>query len=359
MTSHKRLFIPGPVEVDEDILLQQTRPLVGHRSGEFTALYESVIGKLEKFLDTKQHVLVMTASGTIFMDITGRNLVEKKVLACECGAFSERMGKAIENCGKEVEHFNIDWGKAFKPEMIAEKLAAGGHDAVTVVQNETSTGVRNPVYKIGEMLKKDFPDVTYIIDSVSAMAGDLTLPDKIGSDLIFASVQKCFGLPPGLAVGVVSEKALEKAKTIPGRGFYTDLVGILAYFAKNHQTPSTPNISLLYALDYQLSKLLEETAQKIHDRHEAMAKYTREWVKKRGFEMFPEASYESVTVSTIKNTLGKNIADLNKELGKRNMQLSNGYGKLKEQTFRIGHMGNLSLANVKELLWHIDDIWEF
>ncbi|MFX0091663.1 MAG: pyridoxal-phosphate-dependent aminotransferase family protein [Candidatus Hodarchaeota archaeon] len=357
MSSHKRLYIPGPVEVGEDILLQQAKHLVGHRSNEFTQLYTSVIGKLVKFFETKQHVLVMTASGTIFMDMSGRNLVKNKVLACECGAFSERMGKALAGCGKEVDHFKIDWGKAFKPEMIAEKLSSNEYDAVTVVHNETSTGVRNPIYKIGEMLKKGFPDVSYIIDSVSAMAGDLTLPDKIKSDLIFASVQKCFGLPPGLAVGVLSEKALEKAKTIPNRGFYTDLVGILDYYAKKQQTPSTPNISLLYALDYQLSNFLEETAQKIHDRHLEMAKYTREWAKKKGFELFAEPGYESVTVTTVKNTLGKNVGELNKELAKRNMQLANGYGKLKDQTFRIGHMGNLHLGDIKELLWHIDEIW--
>ncbi len=354
----KRLFIPGPTEVFPDVLMQQAKPLIGHRPKEFTELYTGIVEKLQKFHETKQWVTVPTSSGTLFMDITARCLVKKKALAGVNGAFSQRFAETISACGKEVDTIDVEWGKAIKPEMVREQLSSGDYDTVLVCHNETSTGVRNPIYKIGEMLHKEFPDIVYVIDSVSAMGGDLVEPEKIHSDLIFASTQKAYALPPGLAIGFASEKALKRCEEVPNRGRYTDLLGLYNYYQKKQQTPSTPNVSLLYALSYQLDKMLKETAKGRYERHAEMATWTQGWANKH-FEMFPEKGYESLTVSTIKNTLGKSISDLNKELAKRHFMISNGYGKpLKEKTFRIGHMGDWTLPDVKEVCNHIEEIWE-
>ena len=154
-----------------------------------------------------------------------------------------------------------------------------------------------------------------------------------------------------------SDAAIERAETVPGRGHYTDLIAIHKYWLKKQQNPTTPNISLMYALTYQLDNMLAEGSQARYERHKSMAEYTRNWARNK-MQMFPEPGYESITVSTIANTLNKNIGDLNKELGKRNYQIANGYGDLKEKTFRIGHMGEWTLPEIKSLLWHIDDIWE-
>jgi len=182
------------------------------------------------------------------------------------------------------------------------------------------------------------------------------LPSEIGCDVIFASTQKCFALPPGLAVGIVSDRALERANEVPNRGLYTNLVGIFDYYERKHQTPFTPNISLLYALDKRMDLLLEETPEGVYRRHKAMAEYTQKWGKEH-FALFAEPGYESVTVTCVKNTLGKNVKELNEKLAKRHFMISNGYGKLAEQTFRIGHMGEWDLDGIKEALWHIDEIW--
>ncbi len=353
---HKRLFIPGPTEVDPEVLLQQAKMLIGHRPKEFTELYTGIIDKLQQFHNTKQWATAITASGTIFMDITGRCLVKKKALCCVNGAFSLRFAEAVQGCGKEIDTIDLEWGKAVKPEMIREKLKSGDYDTLTVCHNETSTGVRNPIYEIGEMMHKEFPDIVYVIDSVSAMGGDKVVPEEIHSDLIFASTQKCFALPPGLALGFLSEKALERAKEVPNRGQYTDIREIYEYWLKKQQTPSTPNISLLYALDFQLDRMLKETAEVRYKRHLEMAKWTQDWANKH-FEMFPEKGYESVTVSTIANTLGKSVSDLDKELSKRRISISNGYGNLKEKTFRIGHMGEWTVNDIKEVCAHIEEIW--
>ncbi|MBD3190926.1 MAG: aminotransferase class V-fold PLP-dependent enzyme [Candidatus Heimdallarchaeota archaeon] len=354
---HKRLFIPGPTEVLPDVLLQQGKPMIGHRPQEFTELYTGIISKLQKFHETEQWATVITASGTLFMDITARSIVKEKALCCINGAFSQRITDTLIDSGKAVDKLEVEWGKAIKPDMIREQLSKGDYDTLTVCHNETSTGVRNPIYEIGKMLEKEFPDVMYVIDSVSAMGGDKVEPDKIHSDLIFASTQKAYALPPGLAIGFVSDEALKRAEEVPNSGRYTSLKVIHDYWLKKNQTPSTPNVSLLYALDYQLDRMLEETQEGRYQRHVAMAEWTQKWAKKH-FEMFPEPGYESVTVSTIKNTLGKSVADLNKELAKRYFMISNGYGSaLKEKTFRIGHMGDWTLPNVQEVCWHIEDIW--
>lgn len=356
---HKKLFIPGPTEVSAEILREQDRFLIGHRSEEFTELYTRIIEKLNKFfqLPDGYRATVTTSSGTLWFDIVGRNVAIEKVLACANGAFSERFGKTIQACGKEVDFIEVEWGKAVKPDMIAEKLDSGEYDTLTICHNETSTGVRNPIYKIGKMLRRDYPDVMLTIDSISGMAGDKILPSEIGCDVIFASTQKCFAIPPGLAVGIVSDRALERAKEAPNRGRYTDLVGTFDYYERKHQTPSTPNVSLMYALDKRMDLLLDETHERVYQRHKAMAEYTQEWAQKH-FALFAEPGYESVTVTCVKNTLGKSVKELNEKLAERHFMISNGYGKLAEKTFRIGHMGEWDLTGIKEVLWHINDVWE-
>ena len=355
---HKKLLIPGPTEVSLEILREQTHPLIGHRSKEFSQLHAGIIEKLAKFFELSSDCkpAVTTASGALWFDIVGRNIVKEKALVCVNGAFSERFGKAILACGKNADFLEVEWGKVVKPDMIAEKLETGEYDTLTVCHNESSTGARSPIREIGKIVRRDYPNVMLAIDSVSAMAGDKTLPSEIGCDVIFASTQKCFALPPGLAVALVSERAVERAKQVPSRGAYTDLVEIFE-FEKKHQTPSTPNIPLFYALNRRMDLLLEETYDKVYQRHKDMAEYTQRWAKKH-FELFPEQGYESITVSCIKNTLGKSVNELNEKLGEKGFTIGNGYGKLKEETFRIGHMGEWDLSGIKQAIAAINEIWE-
>jgi aspartate aminotransferase-like enzyme len=354
---HKKLLIPGPTEVSQEILREQTRPLIGHRDKEFSQLYAGITEKLTRFFELPADCkpTVTTASGALWFDIVGRSIVQNKALVCVNGAFSERFGNAIRACGKNADYIEVEWGKVVKPDAIAEKLETGEYDTVTVCHNESSTGARSPIREIGKLIRRDYPNVMFAIDSVSSMAGDKTLPAEIGCDVIFASTQKCFALPPGLAVALVSDRAVERAQQVPNRGAYTDLVEIFE-FEKKHQTPSTPNIPLFYALDKRMDLLLEETYDKVYQRHKDMAAYTQQWAKKH-FEMFPEEGYESITVSCIKNTLGKSVKQLNEKLAEKGYTIGNGYGKLKDATFRIGHMGEWNTAEIKHVLALIDEIW--
>jgi aspartate aminotransferase-like enzyme len=283
-----------------------------------------------------------------------RNCVNKDVLCCVNGAFSDRWFKIAQKCDRNADTITLDWGKAIKPEMIEEKLNLKKYEAVTLVQNETSTGVRAPIEEITKMMK-NYPDVLLLVDTVSSLMGDNIEIDNWGIDVTLASSQKAFALPPGLAVCVVSDKALKKAGTVKGRGHYCDFVGLKDYFDKKGQTPSTPAITLMYAMDKQLDKIKAEGMDNRYKRHLDMANYVQDWAKKH-FSLFAEPGFESVTVTCINNTKNISVADLNKELGTRNFAISNGYGKLKEQTFRIAHMGDLTLDEIKELIKNIDEI---
>jgi predicted phosphoserine aminotransferase len=354
---HKKLFIPGPTEVRQDILEAQATPLIGHRMKAMTELYTGMISKLKELLKTNNFTFVLTASGTAIMEGAIRNCVNKDVLCCVNGAFSERWFKIAKACDKNPDAMTLDWGKAVKPEMIEEKLKAKKYEAITLVQNETSTGVRAPIEEIAKMMK-NYPDVLLLVDTVSSLMGDKIEVDNLGIDVCLASSQKAFALPPGLAVGTVSEKALKKAETVKGRGHYCNFTDIKDYFDKKGQTPTTPAITLMYALDKQLNKIKTEGIDNRYKRHVAMAQYVQEWAKKH-FSLFAEPGYESVTVTCINNTKNISVADLNTELGKRGFAISNGYGKLKEQTFRIAHMGDLTLDEIKELIKNIEEILKF
>ncbi|MCK4585212.1 alanine--glyoxylate aminotransferase family protein, partial [candidate division WOR-3 bacterium] len=317
---HKKLFIPGPTEVREDILDVMKTPMIGHRSKEFSELYDSVIPKVKKVFYTENKVFLSTSSATGLMEGAIRNCVKERALNLVCGAFSKRWHQITKANGKEADVVEVEWGKAILPEMVRDALKTGKYDAVTFVHNETSTGVMNPIYEIAEVMK-EFPDVSFLVDAVSSMVGVKIEVDRLGIDVCLAGVQKAFALPPGLALCSVSEKALKKAESIPNRGYYFDFLTFLKYDQDKHQTPTTPIISIIFALDKQLDRFFEEGLENRFARHLEMANYVRDWTRQY-FAFFPDEKYLSNTLTAIKNTRGISVADLNKELGKRGAMIS-------------------------------------
>jgi len=351
-----RLFIPGPVKVNEDVLQQLARPTLGHRGKEYAQLHAETVDMLKKILFTDQNIFLSTSSASGIWEAAIRNCVapDETVLATCCGAFSDKWATIVQGCGRNVEELKVDWGKPILPEMIDEKLATGKYAAVTLVHNETSTGLTNPVYEISEMMKEKYPEVLVFVDSVSGMVGLPLHFDQLGWDIAFTSVQKAFAIPPGLAVAVVSNRALEKSKDVPARGYYFDFQLIAKAAAKN-QTLSTPTIPHIMALNYQCKKLLAEEMENVWQRHKQMGDFVRDWAKEK-FALFTEEKYASNTLTAVKNTRGINVAEtINALQEKHNTVFGNGYGKLKEETFRIAHMGDITLDDLKELLGWIDE----
>lgn len=352
---HKKLFIPGPIEVSQDVLNKMSVPMIGHRSKEASQLQRDISNKLKKLFFTKNEILLSTSSGSGLMEAAVRCCTKERAAVFSIGSFGERWHEMAVLNGVEADLFKSEDGSITTPEMVDEVLSTGKYDLITITHNETSTGVMNPIEEISRAIKK-YPDVIFCVDAVSSAGGAKIEVDKLGIDICITSSQKALGLPPGLAICSITERAVEKARTVKNRGFYLDLVNLYdTVKKKDYQYPSTPNLSLMFALDFQLDCIMEEGLENRFKRHIEMAEFTREWAK-RNFDLFPEEKYASVTLTTIKNTRGISVKDLNSELGKRGFAISNGYGSLKEKTFRIAHMADLTLEDIKELLLAMEDI---
>lgn len=352
---HKKLFIPGPVNVLPDVLEKMATPMIGHRTKEASVLQRSISDKLRKLMYTEEEIILSTSSGSGLMEAAVKSCTKKKVACFAVGAFGERWHLMATSNGIPADRIDSEWGQPTTPEMVEKALSTGEYDVVTITHNETSTGIMNPVEEIAEVIKK-YPEVIFCLDTVSSLGGAKIEVDKWGVDICIASTQKCLGLPPGLALCSLSQKALKKARTVENRGLYFDLVALYDYIIKkDYQYPSTPSLSHMFALDYQLDRMVEEGFENRFDRHLEMAKVVRAWAKKH-FEMLADEKYASNTLTTIKNTKGINVGDLNKELAKRGFTISNGYGALKEKTFRIAHMADTQVSEIEEVLAVIEDV---
>jgi aspartate aminotransferase-like enzyme len=355
--THVKLHIPGPVEVSPKTFKAFCSPMIGHRGQGFKDLYTRIEPQLQQLLYTKQLVYLSTSSAWGVMEGAVRNLVRKRVLNCMCGAFSDKWLDVSKRCGKEAEALQVPWGSPIRAEQVEARLATGNFDALTLIHNETSTGVMSPIEEIAA-LKKKFPDVMFIVDAVSSMSA-IQLPfDALGIDVLLAGTQKAFALPPGFAVFVCSPAALAKAATATDRGYYFDMVE----FQKNAEqgmTPSTPSIGHVYALASKLEDIFAEGLDARFARHKKLAEMTRAWAARHGFTLFPEPGFESVTLTCINNGAkpgGRvvDVAKLQKAVKDQGFLIDGGYGKIKGTTFRISNMGDETEATMGQLYAALD-----
>lgn len=355
---HKKLFIPGPVEVRQDVLDKMATPMIGHRSKEALALQRRISDKLRTLMYTKEEILLSTTSGSGLMEGSIRSCTAKRAAVFSVGAFGNRWYDMAVSNNVPADLFEVEWGTPTTPELVDKTLSTGKYDLVTITHNETSTGLMNPVEEIAEVMKK-YPEIVWCLDTVSSMAGTKIEVDKLGVDICITSTQKAIGLPPGMSICSFSQKAVERAKKVEHRGMYLDLLALYDCIQKkDYQYPSTPSLSHMFALDYQLDRILDEGLENRFARHKKMAEYVRAWGREH-FELFSDERYLSNTLTNIKNTRNISVADLNKQLGERGFAISNGYGKLKEKTFRIAHMGDCTMDDLKELLTNMDEILKF
>lgn len=358
---HKqRLFIPGPTDVAAEVLAAQTAPMIGHRSDEFEALFAKCEAQLQRLFETQARVYIVVASGTGLQEAAIRNCVGGRVVCFVNGAFSQRWHDVAVGCDKQVVRVDVEWNTAVKPQTVAQALVAaladGPVDAITVVHNETSTGVTSPIREIAQAIRAlpNGQDIMILVDSVSGLAGARIEMDAWDLDMVLASSQKAFALPPGLAFCAVSDRAMAKAKTVPARGYYFDFISLAKSMAKN-QTPATPAVSLLFALDRQLDDMLAEGMEHRFTRHLAMRDRTLDWARGQGFDIFAAPGYESPTVTCINNNREIDISAFNKFLRTKGMVISNGYGDLKGKTFRIAHMGDTQMDELEVLYAAMDE----
>ena len=356
--THVKLHIPGPVEVSENTFRAFCSPMIGHRGQGFKDLYAKIQPQLQQLLSTKQLVYLSTSSAWGVMEGAIRNLVSKKVLNCMCGAFSDKWLDVSKRCGKEAEALQVEWGSPIRAADVDKKLATGQFDALTVIHNETSTGVMSPLAEIAG-LKKKYPDVMFIADSVSSMTAVPLNFDELGLDVLLAGTQKAFALPPGLAVFACSPAALNKAATMKDRGYYFDLVE----FQKNAEqsmTPSTPSIGHVFALSSKLDEFFAEGLEARYVRHRKTNQMVRDWAAKHGFTLFPEKGFESVTLTCVNNGAKQggrtvDVPRLQKLVKDKGFLIDGGYGKIKGTTFRVSNMGDETEQTMSKLLSAMDE----
>ncbi len=349
------LYTVGPVNVAPDTLQSMTKPMITHRSPEYKELHASIVEKVRKALDTDMEVFMVAGSASAFLEGAIRNGASEKTFGITNGSFGNRSIEIAELNGKAVDKVEVPWGKAMKPEHIDGKI---GKDVELVhwVSNESSTGVFSDSVALAKSVREQNPDALVMVDAVtSAFAMDLKLKEMDADAVIFGS-QKALALPPGIAVMLCSERMLEKAKTVKNRGFYTDLLKIKKQSDTNYAL-TTPPVSLMYGLDYQLDKLLKEGMSNVYARHAEMSRLVEDWADKKLAGVFPEEGYRSKGISVL-NRGELDFDAFHKKLKAKGYEISNGYGDVKEKTFRIGHMGDVTPDGVKELLAAMDSIME-
>lgn len=354
----KKLFIPGPIDVNEDVLVQMANQVISHRGNEASDLQEDITKKLQDLFYTKNNILLSTSSGSGLMEGSIRCCTLKRAAVLSCGSFGDRWYQMGIRNGVPADLFKVELGKAIEPEMVDKVLSTNKYDTIMVTHNETSTGIANPIKEIGEVIKK-YDDIVYCVDAVSSAGGMKIEVDKSNIDVCLTSVQKALGLPPGMSLCTFSEKAKQRAEKIPNRGYYFDLLAIYEYIKnKNYQYPSTPSLSHMFALNFQLQKILNEGLDNRFKRHEEMANLVRNWAQEH-FQIFTDVNYLSNTLTVIENTQEISVSNLNKKLQEKGFLIANGYGDLKEKTFRISHMGDYTVQDVNELLININEILGF
>jgi len=346
-------FVPGPTEVRPEILAQMARPMISHRGRAFEAIFARIEAGLRDVLLTGRPVYVGATSATGFMEMAVRNAPEGAILSLVNGGFSERFAEVAEACDRRVERVTVPWGAAHDLNVVESALAKSRFVAVTVAHCETSTGVLTNVRAVAELAHRH--GAMALVDSVSAAGGAELVVDEWGLDFLLTGSQKALALPPGLAFAVASAEYVDRARSVRDRGIYFDILQYDEAAAKN-QTPSTPAISLLYALEAQMGDIGREGIERRWERHETMRDLTLNWVhgisERRGIDLqvlAPDGS-RSPTLTVIKLPEKVRGPDVSEAVKVRGFTIGSGYGRLKDRTIRIGHMGDHTPDGVKRCL---------
>jgi aspartate aminotransferase-like enzyme len=357
MTAHLlangTFFFPGPTEVRAEVLQAMNRPMIPHRGPAFEGLFERLQAALRPIFGTKRSVYVSSSSATGLMEAGVRCAPAGRVLAIVNGAFSARFAAIAQACGRETTVLEVPWGDTVDLDQLTERLRAGRYAVVTVVHSETSTGALTDVRAVTRIAREH--GAVCLVDSVTGVGGAELRFDEWELDFALTGSQKALALPPGLAFAAASPSFITAARTAQARGLYFDLVEFDAYAAKR-QTPNTPAISLFYAAEVQLPAVAAEGMPARWARHLAMATRTYAWVDEitarqgDAFRVLARAGHRSPTVTSITLPQSLPASTLLAAVTERGFTIGSGYGKNKETTVRIGHMGDHTVEGLERCL---------
>jgi aspartate aminotransferase-like enzyme len=351
-----KLFTVGPVACRPEVLKEMSIQMFSHRSSEYQELHRETVELLQRFLETENQVFLFPASGSGVMEGTVRNCVERKFLCCVNGAFGKRYAEVGRANGREVVELETDLGEPTTPELLDEALTKNPDvEAVAITYNETSAGLLNPLPELARVVEAHGKFL--FVDAVSAMGGVELKVDEWGIDVCFSSSQKCFGIPPGLAMASFSERALEKSEEVENKGWYFDFKLYERYQQREWSTHMTPPIPQIAALKKELEVIEREGGKsKRFELYRERSRLIRTGVEGLGMSLFPKSGYESPTVTCVNAPEGMSGPEIYEKMREKGFELAKGYGPLRKQTFRIGNMGYIRLEDVDEMLQALGEV---
>ncbi len=350
---NQNLRVPGPTAIPPEIMAAQAQQMINHRGPEFSAIMKRVTLRLGYFFQTAAPVLTFPASGTGGQESAIVNLFSpgEHVVAITIGSFGDRLAKIASIYGLQVTRIEFPWGEAADPAVVEARLKElPPYRAVLMTHNETSTGVTNDVQTLASLVHRSNPDALIVVDAVSSMGCVPLEMDQWGLDVVFTGSQKGWMVPPGVMMIAASPRAWEANKTAKLPRFYLDWE--LARKKLNvWQHPTTPPVSIFYALDVALEMMLNEGREAIFERHLRAGQYIRERAKEMGLALLADHPYASNTVSAIRMPAGVDGKGFLGALRKQdNIVLAAGQDKLEGKIFRVGHLGFFSEADLAQVM---------
>ena len=356
MIERGTFFVPGPTEVRPEVLEAMRRPMIFHRTPEMHELMQRVTRRLGVMFGTARPVHVLTASGTAAMDLAVRSGTVLHVLSVVHGDFGERFARMAESTGRHVTRLVAEPGETVSMDQIRDALRSGSYDAVTATHSETATGTLGDIAAIGEVVR-EFESCVLLVDAVSSAGATPLRMDAWGADAVVSASQKAMAIPPGLAFAAVSERFLERARRAVDRGNYLDILRYEEFTAK-HESPTTPAVSLLFALDRQLADIESEGLEARYARHLAMLDACVRWGDRThaeglGVEIVARKGARSPSVTCFECERAPTVLA---EMRQRGYTLGGGQGALVGRSFRIGHMGDHTVAGVEAMLAVLESV---
>ncbi len=352
-------MIPGPVPVLPRIREAMSKPMIFHRGDEFGTMYGEIVALLRTVFQTRNDPFVLSGSGTCAMEAAIGNLVDKdtNIVCIANGKFGERFADIAGRYTEQVKPLNTTWGGSIDLETVKDALESNNPDVVTMVHNETSTGILNPAREVGKLVKKH--DAIFVLDCVTTIGGDEAPVDDLGADVAIVGSQKCLGAPPGMSAISVSEAAWSSIREKQTNGpFYMDLEAYKKSYGKN-QTPYTPAVPLFFALREALEVIKEEGMERRIKRHRILSKAARAAATGLGLNLFPElneVSNYSNTVTAINIPPGLTDVQLKGGMKKRGIIVAGGQAELKGKIFRIASMGNITDKDMLKTVQALEEV---
>lgn len=345
------LRIPGPTPCPPEVLEAMSREMINHRGPTFAGILRNVTAKLTDILQTKGDVFFLTGSGTAGMESAIVNTLSPgdRVLSVSNGYFGERFADIAIAYGLELTKLWVEWGTAVDPDDVGKALASDSSiKAVLVTHNETSTGMTNDLASLSSVVKKY--ERLLLVDAISGL-GSIPLPvDEWGCDVVITGSQKGWMVPPGLAMVSVSEAAWRAHAQAKLPRYYLDYT-MAKRFLERGETPFTPAVSVFFALEVALDKMIKEGLPNVFARHARVGQRTRQGAKDLGLSLFPEERYASNTVTAVRAPEGLDVGKLIKVMrDEYQVEMAGGQQKLTGKIFRIGHLGHVSEGDIDEVM---------